>query len=129
MLESFFNILNTIESFFWGNLAFALIIGVGIYFTFRVKFFQVRSLPKFFKIFFNFLKPSSSKGDTGIHPIKIFFTSMGGMIGIGNIIGIVTALQLGGPGALFWVWIAALLGLSTESLMTEVAMMGALFTF
>ena len=109
MLQYCFYILNAIESFFWGNIAFALIMGVGIYFTFRVRFFQIRALPKFFKIFYGFLKPSSPKV-TGVHPIKIFFTSMGGMIGIGNIVGIVTALQIGGPGALFWIWIAALFG-------------------
>jgi len=109
MWQQSFHILNAIDSFFWGNVAFALIMGVGIYFTFRVRFFQILSLPKFVKIFYDFLKPSSSKV-VGVHPVKIFFTSMGGMIGIGNIVGIVTALQIGGPGALFWVWVAALFG-------------------
>lgn len=109
MLQYGLYILTAIESFFWSNIAFTLIMSVGIYFTFRVNFFQIRSLPKFFKIFYDFLKPSSPKV-AGVHPIKIFFTSMGGMIGIGNIVGIVTALQIGGPGALFWVWMAALFG-------------------
>ncbi|MBS0626883.1 MAG: amino acid carrier protein, partial [Verrucomicrobia bacterium] len=109
MLQYGLYILTAIESFFWSNIAFTLIMSIGIYFTFRVKFFQIRSLPKFFRIFYDFLKPSTSK-IAGVHPIKIFFTSMGGMIGIGNIVGIVTALQIGGPGALFWVWMAALFG-------------------
>lgn len=109
MWQKGFHFLTNIESFFWSNIAFALIIGIGIYFTFRVRFFQIRSLPTFCKIFYEFLRPSSPK-KAGVHPIKIFFASMGGMIGIGNIIGIVTALQIGGPGALFWVWIAALFG-------------------
>ena len=109
MLQQFFLFLTNLESFFWSNVAFALIIGIGVYFTFRVRFFQIRSLPSFCKIFYGFLRLSSPK-KAGVHPLKIFFASMGGMIGIGNIIGIVTALQIGGPGSLFWVWIAALFG-------------------
>jgi AGCS family alanine or glycine:cation symporter len=47
-----------------------------------------------------------STGERGVHPLKAFFASIGGMLGVGNIIGIITAIQLGGPGALFWVWVA-----------------------
>jgi AGCS family alanine or glycine:cation symporter len=109
MWQQGFHFLTTIETFFWSNIAFILILGIGVYFSFRVRFFQIRSLPTFFKLFYQSLKPSHSK-KPGIHPIKIFFTSMGGVIGISNVVGIVTALQLGGPGALFWIWIAALFG-------------------
>ncbi len=59
---------------------------------------------EFFKVGRNF---DQSKG---IHPLKIFFSSVGGMVGIGNVVGIITAVQIGCPGSLFWVWLAAPLG-------------------
>ena len=72
-------------------------------------FFQIRSIPSFFKTFCSFFE-RSAKDLKGIHPLQAFCTSMAGMFGIGNIVGVLIALQLGGPGALFWVWIAALFG-------------------
>lgn len=111
MINYLFNFFNVVDSFFWSNIAFVLIMALGIYLTFRMRFFQILAIPSFCKIFYSFAKPSSKPEPvTGIHPIKAFFTSMGGMIGIGNVVGIVTALQIGGPGALFWVWVAALFG-------------------
>jgi alanine or glycine:cation symporter, AGCS family len=98
-----------IDHFFWSYVAFVLIMVLGGYFTWKMRFFQIRALPSILKIFVDFLKTRTG-GAKGIHPLKAFFASVGGMIGIGNVVGIVTALQIGGPGALFWVWVAALIG-------------------
>lgn len=104
-----FEILTRLDAFFWGNIAFAIIIGLGVYLTLRMKFFQFRAFPTFLKLFSQ-LAGTSSKGEQGIHPLKVFFASVGGMIGIGNVVAVVSALQIGGPGALIWLWIAALFG-------------------
>ncbi|MBS0603805.1 MAG: sodium:alanine symporter family protein [Verrucomicrobia bacterium] len=109
MFLSFFDYLARIDAFFWGYLGFSCIAILGCYFTVKSGFFQFRALPSIFRTFWYFLKYKSSSGN-GTHPLKVFFTSVGGMIGVGNVAGIVTALQIGGPGALFWVWIAAFLG-------------------
>jgi alanine or glycine:cation symporter, AGCS family len=109
MLDSIFNCLTQIDVFFWSYLGFSLIAILGCYFTFKSGFFQIRAIPTVLRTFRHFLKYKSSS-ETGTHPLKVFFASVGGMIGVGNIAGIVTALQIGGPGALFWVWIAAFLG-------------------
>lgn len=109
MLDHFFNLLTELDEIFWGYFAFVLIMILGLILTMRARFFQVRALPSIFKTFFHFLG-RTPKGERGMHPLKAFFASTGGMIGIGNVVGIVTAVQIGGPGALVWIWIAGLIG-------------------
>lgn len=104
-----FNILRSIDDFFWGYIAFVLILILGSVLTFKASFFQLRQIPSILKSFFQLMR-RSSKGERGVHPLKTFFASVGGMVGVGNIVGIVTAIQLGGPGALFWVWITGMIG-------------------
>ena len=110
MLDVFFSVLNFLDSFFWTNIAFVLIMGMGVYFSARLRFLQVRSLPSLFKLFYSLLGTSQASGRVGVHPLKVLFASVGGMICVGNIVGIVTALKIGGPGALFWVWVAGIFG-------------------
>ncbi|HEY2811231.1 MAG TPA: amino acid carrier protein [Rhabdochlamydiaceae bacterium] len=109
MFSFFFNFLSTVDQFFWSYFAFVLIMVLGGYLTIKMRFFQIRALPSLCKTFVHFLR-TRSVDEKGVHPLKVFFASVGGMIGIGNVVGIVTAVQVGGPGALFWVWIAALIG-------------------
>ncbi len=109
MLQSIFNLLTQLDQIFWRYFAFVLIVILGLILTVRAGFFQIRALPAIFKTFFQFLG-RTPEGERGVHPLKAFFASTGGMIGIGNIVGIITAVQIGGPGALIWVWIAGIIG-------------------
>lgn len=109
MIHTLFSYLSSVNTFFWGYIGFTLILSLGLFYTIKSRFFQIRSLPSSIRTFFQFLF-TKHKGEPGIHPLRTFFASMGGMIGIGNIVGIVTAIELGGPGALLWVWISALFG-------------------
>jgi AGCS family alanine or glycine:cation symporter len=104
-----FESLSSLDSFFWGYIAFILFGLLGVSLTIQARLFQIRAFPSILRTFFDFLFKSSTD-QRGVHPLKAFFASVGGMIGIGNVVGIVTAIQIGGPGALFWVWIAALIG-------------------
>ncbi len=104
-----FEFIRTVDSFFWSYIAFILIIILGFCLTIQAKFFQIRSFPSIVKTFFYFLGRAPT-GERGVDPLTAFFASVGGMIGIGNVVGVVTAVQIGGPGALFWVWCAALIG-------------------
>ncbi|MBI3901200.1 MAG: amino acid carrier protein [Chlamydiia bacterium] len=108
MLNQIFQFLLQVDDIFWGYFAFVLIMVLGLFLSFKAGFFQIRAIPSICKTFFHFLRNPS--GGRGIHPLKAFFASVGGMIGIGNIVGIVTAVQIGGPGALVWVWIAGIIG-------------------
>ncbi len=110
MMSSVFEIFSEIDTIFWGYIAFVLIMLLGLFLTIKTRFFQIRALPSIVSTFFHFLL-QPSKETKGTHPLKVFFASVGGMIGIGNIVGIVTAVQIGGPGALLWVWIAGIVGM------------------
>jgi alanine or glycine:cation symporter, AGCS family len=107
MISLIFSFLNSINDFIWSRLSFILIMGLGIYFTIKSRYFQVRKFPAVMRTFTS----KEHAENEGHHPIKILLTAMGGSIGIGNIVGICTAIQIGGPGALFWVWIAGFLGM------------------
>jgi alanine or glycine:cation symporter, AGCS family len=110
MFDPIFQSLDQIDAFFWGYIGFGMVIFLGCYFTIYTGLFQLKVFPAAIQTFFDFLWQTSGK-TAGTHPVKVFFASAGGMIGVGNVIGIVTALQLGGPGALLWVWMAAFFGM------------------
>lgn len=110
-MYSLFALLSAVDDFFWSYVAFLLIVSLGIFFSYKFRLSQLTKLPKIFRLFHHCsqdLLTSSSKH--GVHPLKVFFASAGGNIGIGNVVGIVTAVCIGGPGALFWVWISGIFG-------------------
>lgn len=109
MFNILFQCLMRADEIFWGYIAFVLIVVCGLFLSFKAGFIQICALPNICKTFFYFLK-NTEGGKRGVHPLKAFFASTGGMIGIGNVVGIVTAVQIGGPGALVWVWIAGIIG-------------------
>lgn len=104
----FYSMLQNVETFFWGYIGFVLIIFLGSFLTLRTKGYQILALPFVCKKVGEDM--IARHDERGYHPLRLFFTSVGGMLGVGNIIGIVTAVQLGGPGALFWVWVAGFAG-------------------
>lgn len=110
MIDDFFQLVSQLDKFLWVAVAAPLIFLLGIYFSFISGFAQVRYFPTAVRNFFRLLKSSVPKAD-GVHPLKSFFASLGGCVGIGNIVAVCIAVQVGGPGALFWVWIAAILGM------------------
>lgn len=109
-MDMFFTILGDFENLLWGYLGVPMIMILGLYLSFKSNFAQIRHLPTVFKNFAQFFRVKEDKHG-GVHPLKAFFACVGGCVGIGNIVGICTAAQLGGPGALFWIWITALMGM------------------
>ncbi|MDP1609287.1 MAG: amino acid carrier protein [Chlamydiales bacterium] len=112
MIQEIFQTLEFINDFIWAYIAFICITGLGGYFSIRSRFFQLRCFPAICFSFGRFFKPASSIiKKRGIHPLKAFFAAIGGCIGIGNVVGICTAIQLGGPGAIFWTWVGGIAGM------------------
>lgn len=109
-VEQFFNYLELFEDNLWGYLCVPVLMFVGLYLSIQSNFFQIRKLPYIMKMFVGFLKVREDK-HRGIHPLKAFFACVGGCVGVGNIAGICTAIQIGGPGALFWIWVTAIAGM------------------
>lgn len=91
------------------SLAIILLVGSGIYFSCRLKFIQVRK----FRYGLNVLKNSKATA-VGISPLAAFFLSTAMRVGPGNILGVTGAISVGGPGALFWMWVSAFFGMATK---------------
>lgn len=106
------SILETVDSFIWGPPLLILLVGTGVYFTFRLGLIQFRHLPTALKMVFSKDKSSDKQGD--VSSFAALCTALSATIGTGNIVGVATAIKLGGPGALFWMWLAALFGMATK---------------
>lgn len=105
-------ILQSVDNFIWGPPLLILLVGTGIYFTFRLGVLQIRYLPSALKMVFS--KGDSKQGQGDISSFSALCTALSATIGTGNIVGVATAIKLGGPGALFWMWLAALFGMATK---------------
>jgi AGCS family alanine or glycine:cation symporter len=115
MIEYLFNSLEIFNNLLWGYIAIFLIFGMGLYLSFKSKWMQITQFPHIVRYFFHCLKikedPASQGHVRGVSPIRTFYASVGGCVGIGNLVTIGVAIQIGGPGALVWVWVIALLGM------------------
>lgn len=110
MLENVSNLLVQFEDILWGYVGVPAVMLVGLYLTLHSRGMQIRKFPAVLKTFSNFLMMKEDETQGGVHPLKAFFACIGGCVGIGNIVGICTAVQIGGPGALFWIWVTAVVG-------------------
>ena len=104
------SILSAIDSFIWGAPLLILLSGTGLYLTLRLGFIQIRYLP--LALGYLFKKDKGGKGD--VSSFAALCTALAATIGTGNIVGVATAVQAGGPGAIFWMWLVALLGMATK---------------
>ena len=110
MLENVGRVLTKIDDFVWGLPLILLIIAVGIYLTVRLRGLQIKHLPKALK----FIVKNEENGDGEVSSFAALCTALSATIGTGNIVGVATAICAGGPGALFWMVIAALFGMATK---------------
>lgn len=106
MLET----LNAIDSFVWGPPLLVLLIGTGLMLTVRLHLLQVFRLPRALKLIFT----AKNQGDGDVDSFKALCTALAATVGTGNIVGVATAIHAGGPGAIFWMWMAAFVGMATK---------------
>ena len=109
-MEKFGQIIADIDEFVWGIPLIVLILGVGIYLTVRLVFLPLIRLPRAFR--YMFAKESGGKGE--VSSFGALCTALSATIGTGNIVGVATAIVAGGPGAMFWMWLAAFFGMATK---------------
>jgi alanine or glycine:cation symporter, AGCS family len=110
MFSSFNSFLDTIDNFVWGVPLIVLILATGILLTIRIKGMQFAKLGLALKSIFR--KPDGEHGE--VSSFKALCTALSATVGTGNIVGVATAITAGGPGAMFWMWLAALLGMATK---------------
>ena len=104
------DILNQIDGYVWGPWLLALLVGTGVWLILRLHLLQVMKLPRALKLIFF----ARNKGNGDIDSFKALCTALAATVGTGNIVGVATAIKLGGPGALFWMWLAAFFGMATK---------------
>ncbi len=111
LMEALTSLLNSLSSFIWGPIMLALLLGVGIYLSLGLKLMPWRKIGHGFNLLFSG-QADKNKGD--ISPFQALMTALSATIGTGNIAGVATAIFLGGPGAIFWMWVTALFGMATK---------------
>jgi AGCS family alanine or glycine:cation symporter len=107
-MEQFERLVDVVNGVVWSNALIILLVAVGIYFSIRMRFFQVRLLGDMVRTTFK-----GDKSNAGISSFQALVVSLSGRVGTGNIAGVATAIYIGGPGAVFWMWLVAFLGASS----------------
>lgn len=108
--EVLLKVLTKINDFVWGPPLLILLVGTGLMLTIRLRLLQVLKLPKAIKLIFK----AENKGEGDINSFAALCTALAATVGTGNIVGVATAITSGGPGALFWMWLAAFFGMATK---------------
>ena len=113
-MENFIQLLNKINDFVWGLPLIILLLGTGIYYTFLLKGLQFRKLGHSLYLAFIKRKEEGNSGEGDISHFQALMTALAGTVGTGNIAGVAGAISVGGPGALFWMWMTGFFGMATK---------------
>ena len=114
MLAMIESINSAVNNFIWGVPAMICIIGVGLYLSIRTNFLQIRKFPYAMKITLGRMLKKREASDGALPPFQAVCTALAATVGTGNVAGVAGAIAIGGPGAVFWMWISALLGMCTK---------------
>ena len=112
-METIRSLMGQLNGIVWGYPMLILIVGVGVLLTISLKFMPLRKVGYGFKLLMQ-KKPDGDEKSGEIHPFAALMTALSATIGTGNIAGVATAIAIGGPGALFWMWITALVGMAIK---------------
>ena len=112
-MESLLQLVDNANGFLWNVVLIVLLCGTGIFYTIKLKFIQVRKFGEGFKLLFGNLGHKGEKKEGEMTPFQSVATAIAAQVGTGNLAGAATALFGGGPGAIFWMWIAAFFGMAT----------------
>lgn len=115
-MQAFSDGLSAVNSFVWGPVMLVFLVGTGVFLMIRLKGKPLTNLGYALRQVFSrsSVKKSDTQGEGDITPFQSLMTALAATIGTGNIVGVATAMTLGGPGALFWMWVAAIFGLATK---------------
>ena len=114
MLQLIETINNAVNNFIWGVPAMIRIFGVGLYLSLRTRFLQIRKFPYAIRTTLGRMFRKRDASDGAITPFQAVCTALAATVGTGNIAGVAGAIAIGGPGAVFWMWVSALLGMCTK---------------
>ncbi|MFC2741316.1 MAG: alanine:cation symporter family protein, partial [Selenomonas sp.] len=109
-MENLIPLLNSIDSLLWGPPLITLLVGTGVFLTVRLRLLQVVHLPLALSLIFR----ARNRGEGDVSSFKALCVALAATVGTGNIVGVATAVKAGGPGAIFWMWMAAFFGMATK---------------
>ena len=113
MLSTIEAVNSVVNNFIWGVPAMICIIGVGLYLSIRTRFLQIRKFPYSMKVTLGRMMKKKEASDGALTPFQAVCTALAATVGTGNVAGVAGAIAIGGPGAVFWMWITALIGSAT----------------
>ncbi len=111
-MQGIYDFLLAVSDFVWGPVMLVLLVGTGVYLNIGLRFFSFRNLGRAFKCLLS--GGGNQKGHGEVSPWNALMTALAAAIGTGNIVGVATAIAVGGPGALFWMWVTAIVGMMTK---------------
>ena len=114
MLSVIESVNAAVNNFIWGVPAMICIIGVGLYLSIRTNFLQIRKFPYAIRVTIGRMLRKREASDGSLTPFQAVCTALAATVGTGNIAGVAGAIAIGGPGAVFWMWISAILGMCTK---------------
>ena len=114
MLSVIESVNNVVNNFIWGVPAMICIIGVGLLLSIRTGFLQIRKFPYAMKVTLGRMLKKREASDGALTPFQAVCTALAATVGTGNVAGVAGAIAIGGPGAIFWMWISAILGMCTK---------------
>ena len=114
MLSIIESVNSAVNNFIWGIPAMICIIGVGLYLSIRTGFLQIRKFPYAMKVTIGRMLRKKEASDGALTPFQAVCTALAATVGTGNVAGVAGAIAIGGPGAVFWMWISAILGMCTK---------------
>lgn len=113
-MDTILKINSVINSIVWGPFMLCVLLGVGVFYTIKLRFFQVTHFRLWWdKTFLSLFRKTDKQKGKGLSPFQAMSTALAGAIGTGNIVGVAGAITLGGAGAVFWMWVAAFFGMGT----------------
>ncbi len=115
------SVLTAASDFLWGPVTMILILGTGLYLSIGLRGISIRRIPEALRLMVSPAARGEAKGEGEISPFAALMTALSATVGVGNIAGVATAIHLGGPGALFWMWMTALVGMGTKYAETMLA--------
>ena len=111
-MQSYTQLLSDLSGIIWGPVMLVLLVGTGVYLTLGLKFMPLRRLGYGLRMLWRGRRPGDEPGD--ISPFNALMTALSATVGTGNIAGVATAIAIGGPGAVFWMWVTAVVGMATK---------------
>ncbi len=116
---TFSGLVEDINGIMWGSVLIVLLIGLGLYFSFKSRFVQFSYFKEMFRLLTDNSSPANEKGQ--VSPFQAFCISTASRVGTGNIAGVAMAVAIGGPGSVFWMWVMALIGSASSFIESTLA--------